>query len=298
RWIAKATTRITDPDERGIVRQFATWHHLRRLRQSTQRTGPATYHQIDAIRTEVRAAIALMAWLRARGTSLADCCQADIDTWLTDGPWLRYTAGSFLRWAAARRHAHAVEIPAPPRDAVAPFITQDRRWSLLRRLLHDTDIELADRVGGLLVLLFAQPCSRIVRLTTEHVQPREDGVTLTLGTKPVALPQPVDDLVAQLAHQRRDKHAHGAKTWLFPGAVAGQPLSAEQLTHRLNALGVRIRPARNTTLMDLASDVPAVVLSHLLGLDVRTTTDWVRIAGAPGAEYAAEVSRREAFRKS
>ncbi|AEB42671.1 hypothetical protein [Micromonospora maris] len=68
----------------------------------------------------------------------------------------------------------------------------------------------------------------------------------------------------------------GGNTWLFSGAVPGQPFSAEQLTHRLNALGIRIRAARNTTLIDLASEVPAVVLSQLLGLHVRTTTDWAR----------------------
>lgn len=292
-WILKATARITDPDERALVRQFAAWHHLRRLRNRTQRTGPTTYTQAEAVRREIRAAIALLAWLRARGSRLSICGQADIDTWLTDGPGLRHTARSFLRWAVARRHAPAVEIPAPPRDAVPPFIAHDRRWSLLRRLLHNTDIDLADRVAGLLVLLFAQPCSRIARLTTDHIQLDDTHVTLTLGTKPVQLPPPVDDLLTQLVQRRR-----GTGTgWLFPGAVAGQPFNAEQLTRRLNAIGVRVRAARNTTMIDLAGDVPAVVLSHLLGLHVRTTTDWVRIAGAPRAEYAADISQRETSRK-
>jgi L-alanine-DL-glutamate epimerase-like enolase superfamily enzyme len=65
------------------------------------------------------------------------------------------------------------------------------------------------------------------------------------------------------------------------------------MTRRLNAIGVRIRAARNTTMIDLAADVPAVVLSQLLGLHVRTTTDWVRIAGTPGAGYAADISKRQ-----
>jgi L-alanine-DL-glutamate epimerase-like enolase superfamily enzyme len=103
----------------------------------------------------------------------------------------------------------------------------------------------------------------------------------------------VDDLLTQLVQRRR-----GTGTgWLFPGAVAGWPFNAEQLSRRLNAIGVRVRAARNATMIDLAGDVLAVVLSRLLGLHVRTTTDWVRIAGASGAEYAGEVCRRETFRK-
>jgi L-alanine-DL-glutamate epimerase-like enolase superfamily enzyme len=95
----------------------------------------------------------------------------------------------------------------------------------------------------------------------------------------------------QLVRQRRAEPA-GAD-WLFPGAVAGRPLNVEQMTRRLNTIGVQVRAARNTTMMDLAGDVPAVVLSQLLGLHVRTTTDWARVAGTPGAEYAADVSRRK-----
>jgi len=105
----------------------------------------------------------------------------------------------------------------------------------------------------------------------------------------------VDGLLTQLVHQRRVDTA--TSVWLFPGAVAGRPFNAEQLSRRLNAIGVRVRAARNTAMLDLAGDVPAVVLSHLLGLHVRTTTDWVRVAGASGAEYAADVSRRDTSRQ-
>jgi hypothetical protein len=50
-------------------------------------------------------------------------------------------------------------------------------------------------------------------------------------------------------------------------------------------------------MLDLAGDVPAVVLSHLLGLHIHTTTDWERLAGARGADYAADLSRREGIRQ-
>jgi hypothetical protein len=191
----KATARIVDAGERALVRQFAAWHHLRRLRQRARRSGTTTYAQAEMVRREVTAVIAMLAWLRAAGSCLAACNQTEIEKWLTDGPWLRYTARSFLRWAVARRHVRAAEIPAPPREYVPPFIAHDRRWNLLRRLLHDADIDLADRVAGLLVLLFAQPCSRIVRLTADQVQHDGTHLTLTMGMKPAQVPPPVDDLL-------------------------------------------------------------------------------------------------------
>jgi hypothetical protein len=95
-------------------------------------------------------------------------------------------------------------IPAPPRDVVPPYIAHDRRWKLVRQLLHDADVDLAYRVAGLLVLLFAQPCGRIVRLTTGHVEHSGACTMLALGPKYVESPPPVDELIAQLTRQRRE----------------------------------------------------------------------------------------------
>ncbi len=37
RWVTQKTSQIGDPAERRIVRSFATWHHLRRLRSESAR---------------------------------------------------------------------------------------------------------------------------------------------------------------------------------------------------------------------------------------------------------------------
>jgi transposase len=48
--------------------------------------------------------------------------------------------------------------------------------------------------------------------------------------------------------------------------------------------------------MDLAAQVPAVVLSELLGIHINTATAWTQQAQT-GAAYAAEVARRGPFSK-
>ncbi|MGY1869425.1 hypothetical protein ACW9HK_30485 [Nocardia gipuzkoensis] len=59
----------------------------------------------------LRAAIALLRWLDEQDLTPADCRQADIDRWITDGPSTRYRTRNFVQWAVEKRHAHRIEIP-------------------------------------------------------------------------------------------------------------------------------------------------------------------------------------------
>ncbi|MFF3055001.1 hypothetical protein [Streptomyces sp. NPDC057909] len=46
--------------------------------------------------------------------------------------------------------------------------------------------------------------------------------------------------------------------------------------------------------MDIASELPAVVISRLLGFHQSTGDNWTRESQGFGADYAAELSRRPA----
>lgn len=64
-------------------------------------------------------------------------------------------------------------------------------------------------------------------------------------------------------------------------------MSARHAMRRLQAFDIRGRLARNTTLMELASELPAVVLSRLLGLNIDSATTWNPSATGHRAAYAA-----------
>lgn len=291
-WIDKTTARLGDPAERRVVRAFATWHHLRRLRRQAE---PVTYEQVQAMRADVKAAVHLIGWLHQRGSSLATLRQAQLDEWAAGQTWRRGHACAFLRWAVRNRHAPKMTLAARRREHVGRTIGADRRWALVRRLLHDDALDPADRVVGLLVLLFAQPLARIARLQINQIVVDDGQVALVLGTEPVQLPPPVNELVLEL-RQRRHGHATVGRTaehpWLFPGGRPGRPLSSNQMLRRMKALGIVARSARNTILMELAAEMPAVVLSKLLGISPSTATRWTEYAGAPAAGYAADLARR------
>ncbi|WP_406100646.1 hypothetical protein OG698_00195 [Streptomyces sp. NBC_01003] len=273
RWIAEALGTVKAPAERRVIEGFATWYHLRRLREQAARK-PVGAGQASVVRRQISAAIHLVNWLHQRGRALATATQRDVDDWLTEDHWLTQYSRTFVTWAVRNGHAHNINVPRRQPSDPEHFIEHDQRWDLVRRLMHDTDIPATQRLAGLLVLLFAQPVSRIASLSCQDVVPSDDGATLALGPVPLELPPPLDTLALELAQPRPQSGALGRAStqWLFPGRMPGRPISVGQLGRHMTALGIRVKPARNTALMTLAAELPAVVFSRLLGLHIDGAT--------------------------
>ena len=200
-----------------------------------------------------------------------------------------------MTWASSRGHAGDAEIPRPARNETLAQLEEDRRWELVRSLLHDDAHAIEDRVAGLLVLLYGQPLARIARLTRDQVTDSPSGVTLLLGIMPVELPAPLDGLVRQLLSRRHGRAAVGRTTdhpWLFPGGAPAQPISTAHLKKRLAAVSIHGRSGRNTAPMDLAVKLPPVALARLLGIHINTAGTWAERAGGSHTAYAAQISRR------
>ena len=67
---------------------------------------------------------------------------------------------------------------------------------------------------------------------------------------------------------------------------------------RLRDLGVSPTLGRNTALMDMAGEMPAAVITGLLGISLDRATRWTQDAGNTRPGYAAELARRGAARSS
>ncbi len=167
--------------------------------------------------------------------------------------------------------------------------------ALLSRLLGDEGLELADRVAGSLLLLLAQPVSRIARLRKEDVKDREGRVFIAFGNEPLALPEPLATLIRRLRDRRTGPPSTGVKLdseWLLPGLRLDAPIHQEALCRRLRRLGISVRAARGAAAIELARTLPAAILADLLGFDAGTAEDWVRLAGGEWAHYAAAAGDR------
>lgn len=291
--VNERVARVENPAERKVLRNFATWHHLRRLRAIADRR-PLTPDQVTYACNTLTAAAKLLAWLGERGQCLATCTQADIDEWLAIDAFSR--SRGFVTWAVRRGHApRGIDIPRFKNEPTREVLSEaDQRWALARWLLADNTVDLTDRVAGLLVLLYAQRVAKITQLTTKHVTDTDDGVELHLGGQPITVPEAVGNLINQMIADRQDAVSgiHN-RDWLFPGHRRGQPLSPRILQRRLADIEIPATLGRNTALMELAGDMPAAVISSLLGISVNRATRWNQDAGNTRLGYAAEVSRRE-----
>ena len=248
-----------------------------------------------AAQRNVRAAIALLDWLAARGLTLENAGQGDLDAWLGDARASHRTdAGNFVRWAR-RNKLTTLDLAATKWGGPSGVIDTETRWEQARWLLHDNSLKPEDRLAGLLVLLYAQRTSVISRLTLSHVQAADRQVLIRLGREPVVLPAPLDALALQVAATRRGHAAlghDGTSAWLFPGGQPGQPISAFQLGERLRQLGIRCGQSRSAALFQLATDLPAAVLARMLGIHISVAVQWQRASAGDWMAYAADVSRR------
>ena len=291
RWLEEILAAIAPPDDRRLVRAYATWQVMRRLRASSA-AGNRPLAVTGHARNSIRAAVSLLAWLRERGTPLAASRQADIDQWLRTGP-SALLARDFVSWSAGRGHCRPMEVPVPAR-VTGPAISQDERWALISRLLSDTAIDPTDRVAGCLLLLYGQPLSRIAAMTASQVTRCEDETFLLLGRHEVPVPGPLAAAVRDLTVNGRSHRGVGspaATDWLFPGHMPGRPITPSTLGERLRAIGIYAQRGRRAALLDLAAQIPAAVLADALGLHQTTAAKWMHQAGGDWSRYAADLVR-------
>jgi hypothetical protein len=166
-WLTDLLNRIERPQDRRLVKAYATWRVMRRLRRRAEHNPrPRTFTRHARVR--IRAAVEFLTWLANRELALADRRQTDVDLWLSTGA----SAGDvrdFLAWAAERKQCPTLHVPSPTR-ATGTATDPEQRWALTARLLHDTTIAATDRVAGCLLLLYGQQLSRIAAMTTDQIR--------------------------------------------------------------------------------------------------------------------------------
>ncbi|UGY92766.1 hypothetical protein [Streptomyces gobiensis] len=285
RWLAEKLPAV-DVDHRRLLELFAAWHVQRRLNTLAAR-GPLTSDQIRQARDEIRLATAFLAHLAERGHTLVDCTQADVDTWYADGYTARRLTHAFLRWAMRSKHMLALTVPHRSTSNPAP-IAQHQRLALLRQAVNREDVPLQDRVAAMLVLLYAQPLTRIARLTTDDVLLEDGEVLVRLGDPPSPVPEPFAGLMlAYLAQRPNTMTATNPEArWLFPGRRAGQPMTSNTLELRLRRLGFPTQRGRTAAIRHLVLQAPAPVVARMLGYHDDTTAQLAAEAGGTWRHYA------------
>ena len=185
----------------------------------------------------------------------------------------------------ASKLSRRLRLPAPVTAHAAP-VPQSDRMALLGQLLAGHELPLRSRVAAVIVLLYAQRVSRIVRLTIDDVIRDGDQVLLRLGEPPSPVPAPFAQLLLIWIDERDNMNTatNPDSRWLFPGRRAGQPMHPESLAGLINKLGVPTRTGRTAAIRQHVLEMPAPVVADALSYHPVTTAKIATHAGAsPGA---------------
>ena len=290
-WLTRRLHGLAEHPHERLLRQFGLWHQLPRMRTKAALaplTPPArTYAQLEFIH-----ATAFCTWLAEHHHRPTELAQLDLDRYYTALKiGHRQSLRGFLNWAMTSHNLPTLTF-ARTRFTTGEALTQTRRLDLLRHLVTDhddgdrdgDDRPLRMRVAACVLLLYAQPVTRIMTLTIDDIADDDGAMTLRLGDPPAPVPEPFAALVRRLLAQRP---ASSTSRWLFPGRRPGQPLSYISLSQGLRDLGVPLRLARVAAIRQLALQAPAPVIADALGFHHTTTQRQTIHAGGIWNRYAA-----------
>lgn len=277
-----------DQPHRRLVARWARWKVLPPLRQRAEQEGELRPAVANA-RRRIEQTVAFVTILQDQGRALIDATQHDIDQWFAGSGVARWNARPFLAWCLQHHHLPSqLELPAQYRGRPTPPADPEDRWALAARLASDDQLDPADRVAGLLVVLYAQPLSRIATLSRNDIVAIDDRVQLRLGPDPLDLPEPLSSLILTLPVTRRHSTAQQLPNpWLFTGGHAGKHIRAESLGIRLSRIGVEPRRMRLAAAEQLTREVPPAMLAGVLGLRISTAVQHASRSGGNWTNYAA-----------
>lgn len=286
-WLEDRLDQFADrPHIHQPLEQFGRWHHLRRLRAD-----PPPKNMDYATRTakqEITEAGKFLTWLdENHHTKIDDLRQEQLDLYWSEGPSTRKHVRAFLQ--QRKLSGQRRQLTAPARAAqTSPMATTRERLDAIRTVMESTNVIPGTRVAAIIFLLYGIPIGRIVALTADAITTTIDGMTISLGTQPAPVPDPLIPLIDDyLTSGARNRSMNKDSPWLFPSPTPGRHISANTLWNRLTIFGIHPQATRNTTLFDLTKEIDPSTLAALLGYSTQIMTVHAARSGTLMGSYPA-----------
>lgn len=283
---AKSFLAAIPPSNAAILGRYHRWYVLRRLRQQSM-LEPLSQAVLDKRRGELRAFSGFLSWVDRQGVSLATINQAHIDYFVANVGTGNNALRAFVSWACANGHAIGIEVPINKRFSPAAAMSADELWQAVDHLLVDETIEMAARVAGLFILLYAQPLAACVRLHHSDVVLTDQGVAVRFASEPIQLPDSVAQLVRRYVEMPSGRaiYRNSETNWLFGGLLPSSRVTAAHLGKIVSGAGVPPRLAKEAAMRQLATSLPARVVADAIGVSVGTASKWSRMSGGTWNDY-------------
>lgn len=230
--------------------------------------------------------MAFLTYLHDNALDLHTGSQTILEDYLEQFPRHLDQVRTFIRWAADT--GRATRMSPPPSRWVDPSTSYPipvyRDW--MHRFETDETIPLRTRICGLLCGTLGRPSSTVAKLTRTAITDTGDEMTVTIGTSPVRLRDPLPALIRRQldAPRRWDTDSD----WLFPSKLrAGAHTDYSMMVKDLQTLGCSIVSLRGAALLALAATMPAGPLSDLTGISTGVANRWQTLAAAAYSGYPA-----------
>ena len=288
RWLPGWLADIADPGHRQLLATYAQWRILRSLR-TTAAEGPIGHYRQQIARRQLRVAAAFLQHLHAQHTDLADCSQAQLEDWFAHATDADKTGlRPFLNWASSSKQMRRLQTPPTTVSTPTPMTPHDRlAW--IQRIHEGEGMDLTERVVALLILLYAQPLTKVARLTVDDITIVDGQMLIRLGDPPAPVPPPFDALIGRYLDARPNltTATNAGSRWLFPGRRAGQPLHPTTFRLRLHRLGIPNLTGRSRALREMLLQAPPSVVAGMLGYTTDKAEAIAAESGATWKRYAA-----------
>lgn len=142
---------------------------------------------------------------------------------------------------------------------------------------------------GTLLLLYAQPLSKIAALQTTAVARAGNEMRIALGVEAAPVPEPFAALLDHHLRKRPNLRTVGGTMctpWLFPSTRAGWHIDPQAIMKRLRTLGVNLLGTRNAALQELVAEVPSALVAELLGYSYQVTQRHAATQASAWMKYA------------
>ncbi|WP_197515789.1 hypothetical protein [Arthrobacter sp. U41] len=282
-WEREFLKTLVNPDIRAVLHRYAAWIVNPRFSDKAHLSRSDDSRRLGASKAHLTAVAELLEALDAQGLDLGTVPQRSFDDYVVARGRKGKELTPFVRWARSQQltRLRSEYLQSSPG---APALSEDQRWAWVKDLLNADDLGIASRVGGLLMIVYGITATRSVSIRRDAVDLAGGRTRITLGTDPIELPDAIGALVRQLI----DTGPALSKTdsiWLFNGRRAGRHLTTAALNGPLAKRGINLRAGRSAALLNLARDVPASVLSDLLGISIYAAERWGSLSGRDWVDY-------------
>jgi hypothetical protein len=233
----------------------------------------------------LRAAVRFLGSLNPSVCAVQQLDQVELDMFLARNPGGKNGIRSFVRFLNTKKRLFTkLTVATVPANLPRGLFLDHRRYiALLRTWLNPPDAEVKESLICALMLLYAQPSKKVVRMRLAGLSHGEDGLyRVVFGRAEIALDRQVGDLIDRylpirtaLATMEEDWQ----NEYLFTGRGFGRPLSEAAVTHHLQKHGVRAETLFSSALFYsyLAGMRHPKVLVNALGITAATAMKYFDI---------------------